>query len=95
MNYCITFVSTKQKTMRNRLPLPLSTIKEIKSLITESGTNWDIVNLLRNTLINICEYEYNDAIRLISYLKQDYPSLMDYEKHIKAIDNAHKRYDAI
>ena len=85
--------------MRNRLPLPLSTIKEIKFLIAENtaknGIDWAIVNLLRNALIYICEYDYTDAIRLLGYLKEDYPNLMDYSKHTKAIDKAHKRYDAI
>jgi hypothetical protein len=83
------------KKMRNRLPLPIATIKEIHSVIDQNSRDLYISNPLRNALRNICEYNYAKAVDILKYMKTDYPSLMDYTKHINAIRSAEKRYNAI
>ena len=81
--------------MRNRLPLPTSTIKVISSLIDNNSNNLWIRNPLANCLRYICSYDYKEAITLLNLLEKDYPNLMNYSKHIKAISNAEKRYNFI
>jgi hypothetical protein len=81
--------------MANRLPLPLSTIKNIQSLIEENSTNLWLRNPLYNALRSICAYDYKDAIDTLVVLQKDHPALMDYTKHIAAINRAHKRYEAM
>jgi hypothetical protein len=77
-----------------RLPLPLSTIKEIKNVL-ESETSLWIINPLKNCLQDICEYDYKESIDTLNMLKRDYPNLMNYDKHIKNIQKSQERYNQI
>jgi hypothetical protein len=80
--------------MKKRLPLPLSTIKEIRILIDKNDSLW-IKNPLRNILISIGNYDYSDAIKGLELIKQDQPELMDYKKAIERIKEAQVRYNNI
>jgi len=81
--------------MTNRLPLPISTLKQLEILISENNSNLWVANPLKNILRNIVSYDYADAIKGLGYLKQNYPHLMNYDKEVKAIQKAEKRYNEI
>ena len=81
--------------MTNRLPLPLSTLKTLNVLISESGNNLWLINPMKNIVRNIASYDYADAIKSLGYLQQEFPELMNYEKEIKAILRAEKKYNLI
>ena len=83
--------------MKNRLPLPINTIKEIQLLIIKHSVNLWICNPLKNIIKDLINYEYSEAIKGINFLRENkgYSDLMDFEKNIKSILAAKKRYDAI
>lgn len=81
--------------MNNRLPLPLATIKELMRLKELMRDNLWIANPLGNIVRHIVAYEYQDAIKMLQYLQHDHPDLMYYDKHIRLIQQAKNRYDAI
>jgi hypothetical protein len=80
--------------MTNRLPLPLATIKEISNS-RDTNSDLNVLNPLKNLLRKICEYEYQEAIQILGFLKEEYPSLLNYSKCINGIKNAEKRYNSI
>ncbi len=80
---------------KNRLPLPLKTIKEIHRIIDRHKDNLWIQSPLRNALVYISEYDYAEAIQILKYLQEDYPDLMDYKRHINYIKAAKQRYERI
>lgn len=87
--------SLESTNMRNRHPLPLSTIKELMKL---KESNWDnlwVANPLANIIRDIAGYDYQDAIKKLGYLQEQNPDLLDYAKHIKLIQAAQERYNAI
>lgn len=85
----------KMVEMRNRLPLPLETIKELKILIEQHKNDLWIRNPLNNILFDVAEYDYDKAIKGLGYLQLKYPELMNYKKHINLIKKAEGRYNAI
>lgn len=79
----------------NRLPLPISTIKRLCEIRdNEHETLW-VKNPVSNCLQYIGNYDYDEAIEILGHLKDDYPDLMDYNKEIRNIKTAKKRYLAI
>lgn len=81
--------------MKNRLPLPLKTLKNLQHLINENSNNLYVANPLNNICRYIVEYDFANAIMSLRILKMDYPNLMDYDKNIALIKAAYKRYENI
>lgn len=80
---------------RKTLPLPKQTMKVLFELYCSSSTDFALSGFLKNILNTLADYEYLDAVRILGYLEQDYPDLIDYKKAVKAILSAKRRYEAI
>jgi uncharacterized protein YeeX (DUF496 family) len=80
----------------NSLPTSYKAIEEIQKVIEENSKNLWIVNPLKNCLrYFVIEAEYQEAIEILEYIKEDYPNLLDYKNLINLIKQAEKRYEAL
>lgn len=85
----------KRRRRINRLPLPTGTIKDLCLIRAKNSNDIGLTNMIANTLNSLADYEYDEAIKILSYIQEDYPDLMNYNKYVRAIRSAKQRYDNI
>jgi hypothetical protein len=94
----------KRTRLVKKLPLPKSTLNELvklRSSIDDKKNDYDkdfyfgVRAITNNAIYDLVEYEYLDSIQKLMTLRKYLPNAIDYDKHIKLILQAKKRYDNI